>query len=422
MPRKRPQRNPRGTPKPYLVRPGLWRVQIELPPDENGRRVRRVLSHATHDGLLEKARAARRSVEDYGDIPTAGSMTTEAWFTLWARDVAQVKANTRRMYTAHIRNYVVPAVGRRPLGKLTPADVRRVHQYVLTELRLTTSTAVRVHRIMHKALEDAVREGLIMSNPADRTATPRLVRTDQQALTAAQARAVIAATWEDWYGPRWAFGLLTGPRQGEVLGLRWENVNAKSGVIDLAWQLQRVSFRHGCARAGDAAGMWPCGRRRPGSCPDRVLDIQPGDDHVQLDGGLCLTRPKSAAGTRVLPITDPLAVVLARQSGQRAGGHGLVFTREDGRPIDPSDDNQRWHEALAAAGVPQMKQHAARHTAASLMLEAGVDVKVVQSLLGHSTAAQTHAYQHVSTSLGRAAMDAVAELLGPIPQLRAGHD
>ena len=157
---------------------------------------------------------------------------------------------------------------------------------------------------------------------------------------------------------------------------------------------------------------------RPGSCPQRQLDVRPDDECRQVAGGLCLVRPKSAAGRRVIPVIPALAAILAEaQRRQRAAGieSRFVFARPDGRPIDPSDDNSAWHAALSAAGMPQTKLHAARHTAATLLLEAGVDGRVVQQIVGHSTVAMSRRYQHVSTTLAGDALGAVAELIGLQP-------
>ena len=99
-----------------------------------------------------------------------------------------------------------------------------------------------------------------------------------------------------------------------------------------------------------------------------------------------------------------------------------MFHRRDGRPVDPSHDSRAWHEALVAAGIPAVKLHAARHTTATLLLVAGVDQKIVQAVLGHSSAAMSRHYQHVDVALSAAAMDAMASLLGsplPLPGVEA---
>lgn len=127
----------------------------------------------------------------------------------------------------------------------------------------------------------------------------------------------------------------------------------------------------------------------------------------------CTQSPCVSEG--VVPIAEPLAAYLQKQAVQAQGlpnPHGLVFHRKDGRPVDPSADSVAWHAALEAAELPPVKLHAARHTTATLLLIAGVDPKIVQAIMGHSSAAITRAYQHVDTSLSSSAMAAMSDLLG----------
>jgi integrase len=220
----------------------------------------------------------------------------------------------------------------------------------------------------------------------------------------------------DRLASRWFMALTHGVRQGEALGLRWDHVDLETGALDLAWQLQRAPFKHGC---GDqAGGTWPCGLRRPGSCPQRRLDVQRDFEHEQLDGGLILQRPKSRAGTRLIALL-PWAVSALRARhdlyrAERPGytrDHGLVWPRPDGRPIDPRVDSTAWHAMLAAAGVRDVELHAARHTAATMLHEAGVPEHTAMAILGHSSVSTTRAYQHVSLDEQRKALGRLGELL-----------
>src|SRR5690606_17072272 len=126
-----------------------------------------------------------------------------------------------------------------------------------------------------------------------------------------------------------------------------------------------------------------CGRKRGTDCPDRKLDMDPSHEYRHITGGLWFGRPKTSAGTRTIPLVDPLYSILADRSNAVAlepNPHGLLFTAPgkqvrntdgveplDGRPIDPSDDSKAWHEILKRAGLPQMKLHAARHTTVSVL-------------------------------------------------------
>ena len=204
---------------------------------------------------------------------------------------------------------------------------------------------------------------------------------------------------------RWMAALLLGARQGELLGLTWDRADIPNRTLDLSWQLQRIPFRHGCGGS--------CRNSRAGSCPERILDVQPDLQVIQLDGGLCLKRPKSTSGVRMLPLPDPLAAALLLHREQATGPnpHDLVWRRLDGRPIDPTDDSAAWHQALATAEVPDVELHAARHTAATLLLESGVPSVVIASVLGHSDVVVTGQYTHVDLSLARTALDGLGREL-----------
>jgi integrase len=374
-----------------------------------GRRRRVVVTAKREADVLRKFRAKRREYETLGDVPTA--LSASRWFTYWLDEVAarRVRPRTLQSYRLIVRLYLDPVLGKRRLDQLAPQHVRDL-QRDLEHRGLAPSTARKAHAVLRKALEDALREGKVTRNVAKLVDAPRSTAVKSgEALTVDDAKRLLRSVAADPYAARWACALLLGARQGELLGLQWARVDLDAAEVDLAGQLQRLAFRHGCTRQGDA---WSCGRVRPGSCPDRQLDVQPGFEHQQLEGGLCLTRPKSRAGERVVPLPAAVVAILRRQRETApANPHDLVWARPDGRPIDPKDDRQAWLAALEAAGLPATKLHNARHTAATFLLALGVDVKVIGQILGHSEAVTTRGYQHVDRTLARAAMTQQGELL-----------
>ena len=136
--------------------------------------------------------------------------------------------------------------------------------------------------------------------------------------------------------------------------------------------------------------------------------MPPGFERQQLDGGLCLTRPKSDRSQRLLPLPPPLLGWLVGRAAAAKGQpnpHGLVFARTDGKPLDPRVDLQEWHDALEAAGLPQVMLHAARHTTATLLREAGVPLDVIRDIMGHSSALTSRGYIHDDLTLAREALE-----------------
>jgi integrase len=332
------------------------------------------------------------------------------WLRHWLESIVQpiVRPTTWRDYEAVIRRHLIPALGSIRRADLMADDVCRMHREITMSVSLVTAN--KAHRVLRAALSDALNDGLIARNVAARlrTPTPPSTRTP---LTAGQSAALLAATIDDRLDSRWAAALLTGARQGELLGLTWDRVDLRNTTIDLAWQLQALGYRHGCPTV---LGETACGASRAGSCPERELDVPPGFELHALHGRLRLTRPKSAASLRVIPIPRRLADQLARHRDATAAQpspHGLVWSTPTGQPIPASTDLAAWHDALARAGLPPVPLHAARHTTATLLMDLGIDVTIIQAILRHARPLTTRGYQHADLTMSRDALARLAEHL-----------
>lgn len=396
----------------YDEQRGLWVGRLDLGRvSVNGKSVRkrRAVYAKTQKGCIAKLREVRKAAD--AGVLTTRSMTVEKWLEHWVDDIAprRVKPKTLATYRTYVHRYLVPAVGRVRLDKLTTAHVRDVHAYVLS-LRKTSTTAGHAHRILGTALADAMRDDLVTRNVAAIESAPRNREAQRRPLTLDEVRRFAHVVDGDRLASRWVFGFLTGARQGEVLGLRWADVNLDAGVVNLATQLQRIPYRHGCGKRTTEG--WPCGRKRADRCPLAELDVPPGFWFERLDGNLCMQRPKTSGSTRVVPLPAPLIGVLRQRHALYLAerdtygtDHGLVWCRPDGRPIDGSDDREAWGAYLRAAGIPATDQHSMRHTATTLLLMLGVEEHVRMSILGHSEEATNRLYSHVDLTLQRDAME-----------------
>jgi len=376
--------------KPYQrSSDGMWVVAIELPSDGTKRR-RKVIVRARKADAITAAREARKELDRTGDLTTAAP-TLAGWLDGWLpRHAARLKPRTAATYRSYVEQYIKPSIGRVRLDKLSPAHVERMHDAVLSGGRSTT-TALQAHRILSKALDDAMRFGHVSRNAAALTDAPRRAHAQRPALLVEQARALLLSVVDDKAAAaRWGVALLAGLRQGEALGLTHDAIDLGARVITVSWQLQRLAWQHGC-------GKTPCGARRGTDCPQRHVYIPADQEARRVHGGLWLTRPKSRSGWREVPIAAGLDVELAAHMAAAGPGlEGLVFHRE-GRPVDPRVDADAWDAACRAASVPDVPLHSARHTCSSLLAALGVPEQIRMQMLGHSSATVTRGYTHVTS-------------------------
>lgn len=347
----------------------------------------------TEGAAKQKMKEEKRRLAQAGDIPT-GSPTLEAWLNLWFETVAlkNVVPKTAGTWRGIIKNHIIPAIGKVRLDKLSVLHVEHMAD-AITGKGLSSTTALQAHRILALALKDAERKGRVVKNVAALTDAPRRAVTNLTSLTDTQGiRALTEAARErtdgelaDPLGMLWWAVLLTGARQGELLGLQIDRV---TDVLEFSWQLQRLSWEHGCDPA--------CGRKRGTDCPQRHLTSPADWEHKHIQGGLWFARPKSQHGWRTIPLVEPLETALRRQIGitsRKPNPHNLVWTMPDGSPVDPRVESEGWDAMLKRAGLPDVRLHDGRHTTVDLLLEAGVSPEVVKDIVGHSVVSTTLAYR-----------------------------
>jgi integrase len=235
---------------------------------------------------------------------------------------------------------------------------------------LSSTYTLLAHNALSTALKVAHREGRVTVNVCELVDRPEKRVTEQKALDVAEAVRLLKhlgkmLDGEDEQikqdGALWASYILTGARRGEILGLEVDRVG---DVLDLSWQLQRITD------ISKAPASW---------------------EKRSLGGTLYLTRPKSKAGWRIIPLVEPLrSILLAQIEGQKSG---LVFTRK-GKPWDPDAATKAWAAVLADAGLPaDVVLHGARHTTVELLYAAKVPEDIIQAIVGHSTRQMTRSYK-----------------------------
>lgn len=400
---------------------GRWVATLELG-WIGGKRKRKTLTGRTKTEVVAKLRKARGQLDTTGTVAPK-SPTVAEWLHRWLDDVAapHVTPATYRAHRSFIANHLVPAIGHIRLDRLSPDHVVEMQKTLRRkpkhrgEGHIEESAVLRAHATLSKALADAVRFGHVPRNVASIAGRPKIPKPEVEHLSLEQASLLLDRVGDDPYGSRWAFALLTGQRQGECIGLRRSHLELGDvyGTADISWQLQRLAYRHACNPS--------CGRRFAGDCPDRELQTSPGHEFHRLDGALCLVRPKQDK-RKMVPIIPPLVAWLRRDLDRiPAGAHDLVWTRDDGRPLDPRQDYQAWIDLLDECGLPRVKLHSARHTCASLLLSLGESERVIMDLVGHSTLTAARRYQHVDREMTMRAAVRLGQALGLAdPQQLAG--
>lgn len=392
------RRSPYGDGGLFKRADGMWVGTVEIPSADGRRRQKRIYSK--HKAEAKRKRDDLRAEVAKGIIPVSSTTTVAVWLRRWADEIKKphVRPNTFDWYDEAIRLHITPHIGTRKLKLLTPEDVR----FMLRQAS-TPANAQRAHKTLKMALKDAMTEGLIARNVAEAVERPKHLKQTRGVLASDAAKTVIRAAikLDDEAGAalatRWVAGFLTGARPAELLGLEWDRVDLDAGLLDLSWQLQQVDKAHGCGdKQGDAN---PCGKRRASFCPQARWDLPADFEYRECVGTLLWTKPKTAAGTRIVPIVEPLRVMLEKHR-QRAGPnpHNLVWHRPDGRPLTRHDDARYWGAVLAAANLPKVDVYAIRHSTATLLQELGVAEETRMAIMGQSSVAAHRAYIHVDQS------------------------
>lgn len=422
----------------YSESEGCWHGWVTVGVRPDGRPDRRQRKGKTRAEVQRKVRELEKQ-RAAGSVPKPGKAPTVAqWMQTWLDTICARKVQDGTMaprtlddYRSKTALYIVPGIGKHRIDRLAPEHLDALYLELLQrpERPLAASTVLKVHRIVSRALKVAHQRQIVTRNVAALVDAPSAVETEIEPLTQEQARAVLAEAAKRRNGARWSVALAMGLRQGEALGLRWRYVDLDEGTIRVWWQLQRLTWRHGCDdphKCGERLHRSPCpGKGRThalhqrGECP---RPCPPGcTGHAKAcpqrtGGGLVFREPKGRS-KRIAPIPPPLIPLLRAQreaqvaereaAGEAWQDHDLVFAQPNGRPVDPRADYDEWVEILESAGVPSKRVHDGRHTAGTLLIEAGISPRVVMEILGHSQLRVTQRYTHVGSKL---AAEAAAQM------------
>ena len=361
---------------------GLWEARVTVG-WVDGKRIRRSVYGRTQREVLDKMRPLLAQAQR-GEAPQSGNRTVAAFLEEWMAGLdLRLRPSTAKRYRAILRVHAIPFIGPVKVARLTPQRVEAL-QAERRAAGLAPRTVWHLRAVLRSALTDAVRGGEATRNAASLAHPPKVEPFHVEPMTPARAQALLeAVTGTDLEVPV-GLALWTGLRQGELLGLRWQDV-------DLAPRRLRVE-----------------------------VTLQYHRREFSLDP------TKTPKSRRTIGLPSPAAELLAQQRQRQLEQRllvgpewdkrfdGLVFTTPLGRPLDGRYLTVRFQKVVDRAGLGPIRFHDLRHAAATLMLASGTDLKVVSEVLGHSAIATTaNVYAGVLDELKVEAADRLARLLGP---------
>lgn len=383
-------RQPNGASSIFQGKDGRWHGYVTVGVKDDGSPDRRHVGRKTRAEVTKAVRELEKQRDSTGVRKVGQTWTVKTWLTHWVENIAapNVGENTIDGYRVAVYHHLIPGLGAHRLEKLEPEHLERLYRKMQENGR-AAGTAHQAHRTVKTALNEAVRRRHLTVNPASVAKAPKLEEEEVEPYTLEEVQRLLAEATKVRNTARWVIALALGLRQGEVLGLKWEDVDFKAGVILVRRGRLRPRYKHGC---GDKCG------RKPGYCPQKISIRRETKD------------TKTRAGKRPIGVPEELLKLLRlhkeQQERERALARdlwlekGYVFTSPTGEPLNPNTDFHRWKDLLKTAKVRDARLHDARHTAATVLLLLGVPDTIVDRIMGWEpgkSARMRSRYQHLTS-------------------------
>ena len=369
---------------------GRWEGRYTAGHDpETGKAIYKNVLGKTQAEVKAKLKAAIQEAQML-DLSKAGKYTVGEWMEVWFEDYAKLKVrpSSHQTYRGYIDNHIKPNIGDIPLEKLTSLDLQKLCKKLLANGRvdrleskgqpkgLSAKTVRNIHQILSSALKLAQEQRIILSNPAERCALPKVEHREMKTLPVEQLQSFLREARESGVFELYYLELATGLRRGELLGLKWEDIDLERGDLRVKRQISRIN-------------------------------------------GKIIEAPlKTKNAYRTLPLAEDAVDVLKEQR-KKVGNSLWVFPSPNGGPISPDSVLHMLHRVLKRAGLPRVRFHDLRHTFATLALQNGVDIKTVSGMLGHFSAGFTlDTYAHVTSAAQRQAAQTMGNVLSGTLQPR----
>lgn len=358
-----------------------WRLAVYLGRDEHGKK--KYYYETFHGKEREADKRLAMLVASFatGEQVQPAKITLADFLNRWLRDYAKqaVRQTTYDFYEQLIRVHIVPALGNKPLAKLRPLDVQTFYAAKLQE-GLSPKTVKHIHGLLREAYRHAVQWQLVAKSPIDAVVPPSVPTKPPLVWTPEQAAAFLEVARSHRLYAAFLLAVATGMRRGEILGLRWQDVDLDRGLVFVQQNL------------------------------------------VPTREGLRFQEPKSPSSRRAIKL-PPEAITALREHWTKQleerriydseyNDKGLVFCAIDGSPLHPRSFDRVFQSLVSRTGLPKITLHGLRHTHATLLLLAGLNPKIVAERLGHSEISTTmNIYSHVIPTMQDQAAAAISILL-----------
>ncbi len=376
---------------------GSWSFTLDLGRDPVTNKRRQLRRRGFNSQAEAQAELTRTLASlDAGQLRDDGGLTVATWLKQWmSRKEKSLRPTTLTDYRRHINVHIVPALGGVRLRDLRPSHVRSLLDSCEAggseREPLGTTSIRRVHATLRSALNDAVHEGLLPTNPAASVRPPRVVRPKVNPWSPEELGRFLDSMAAHPLAAYFELVAMTGLRRGEAAGLRWSDVDLDAGVITVRQQITHMDGE--CPTCDTVHKGVHFGPPKTASGEARRIDL---GGHVV--GVLLAHRLKQES--------------LRTEWGKAYSDHDLVFPREDGTPMNPTRFTAEFQKLREASGARHVRLHDLRHGRASLLMASGTDIAVVSKMLGHSSIAITaDTYSHLLEGVGRKAADAADALV-----------
>lgn len=292
----------------------------------------------------------------------------------------KVRPSSHQTYRGYLDHHIAPYIGSIPLEKLSTMDLQKLYRKLMSNGRverieaehqpkgLSAKTVRNIHQVISSAMDFAVAQKILTENPCKTVSLPKVEHKEMHTIPSNQLQAFLAEAKATGVYEMYYIALATGLRRGELLGLKWQDIDWENGILTVRRQVARVN------------------------------------------GEIVEAPLKTKNSYRTVSISPQAAEVLRQQKSQTRDQY--VFPSPNGGPISPDSVNHMLQRVLERAGIPKVRFHDLRHTFATLALQNGVDIKTVSGMLGHFSAGFTlDTYAHVTTSAQKEAAQTMGDVL-----------